>query len=128
MPNHIAPAALLIAALVAGPAVARAANACPAGDLQLDAVIRAVEAAPTCATAFKVAEACAFGSTGDVQTTAIVIQKCESRMTTSQRIAYERAAKACHARHAGKDGSMYRAMAAFCAAEAAVKAAGKAGR
>jgi hypothetical protein len=120
-------ALVLIAPLLVGPR-AHAAEACPAGDLQLDAIMRAVETAPSCATAYKIAEACAFGSTADVQTTSLVIQKCEARMTAAQRTGYEGAAKACHAKYAGKDGTMYRSMAAFCAAGAAVKAAGKAGR
>jgi hypothetical protein len=125
---RLARSALMIAPLVASAPGARAAEACPAGDLQLDAIIRAVETAPSCATAYKIAEACAFGSTADVQTTSVVIQKCEARMTPAQRAGYERAAKACDAKYAGRDGTMYRSMAAFCAAGAAVKAAGKAGR
>lgn len=128
MLSRLACAALFVAPLVASAPAARAAEACPAGDLQLDAIIRAIETAPSCATAYKMAEACAFGSTADVQTTSIVIQKCEARMPQAQRAGYERAAKACHAKFASKDGTMYRSMAAFCAAGAAVKAAGKAGR
>ena len=120
-------AALVLLAPLAAPH-ARAAEACPAGDLQLDAIIRAVETAPSCATAYKIAEACAFGSTADVQTTAIVIQRCEAKIASAQRAGYERTAKACQAKYAKQDGTMYRSMAAFCVAGAAVKAAGKAGR
>lgn len=118
--------ALLLSPLLSA-STGRAADDCPASG-QLDAIVRAVRTAPSCATAYKIAEACAFGSTADVQTTSIVIEKCEARMSAAQRSSYERAAKACHAKHAGQDGTMYRAMAAFCAAGAAVRAAGKAGR
>lgn len=126
MLKRLATAALVVAPLAFG-APAHAADDCPASG-QLDAILRAVETAPSCTTAYKIAEACAFGSTADVQTTSIVITKCEARMTAAQRAGYERAAKACAAKHAGKDGTMYRSMAAFCAAGAAVRAAGKAGR
>jgi len=121
-------AAVLIASLTAPAAPTGAADACPASDLQLEAIVRAVETAPSCATAYKIAEACAFGSSADVQTAAIVIQKCEARMTAAQRAGYERASRACTAKYAGKDGTMYLSMAAFCSAGAAVKAAGHAGR
>lgn len=125
MLSRFALTALLLAAQL--PSV-HAADACPAAELQLAAIIKAVETAPSCVSAYKIAEACAFGSSSDVQTAAIVIEKCEARMTPSQRQGYERASKACFAKYAGRDGTMYQSMAAFCAAGAAVKAAGMAGR
>lgn len=109
-------------------AAAEAAQDCPAGSSQLDAVVKAVEAAPTCAAAYRIMEACAFGSSADVQTGAAVVQKCEGVIPSGRRAAFQRESKACAAKYAKMDGTMYLSMAAFCSAKAAVTAAGREGR
>lgn len=107
---------------------AHAAQDCPAGSSQLDAIVKAVEAAPTCSAAYRIMEACAFGSSADVQTGAAVVQKCEKVMATTRRTAFQRESKACAARYAKMEGTMYISMAAFCSAKAAVAAADREGR
>ena len=111
---------LIVLPLLAIPAAA--APECPASSpLQMDAIVRAISAAPGCQPAFKIMEACAFGSSADVQTGSAVVDKCEPGIAPRFKAAFERARKACVAKYANQDGTMYRSMAAFCVAKAAVK-------
>ena len=80
----------------------------------------AVRKAPTCNAALKVAEACAYGATGDVGLTNIVMEKCEAdfsaKMSKAQRKTYDRAIKHCDDKYKNESGTMYRSFAAFCRA------------
>lgn len=117
--RHLAVASILLP-LLAMPAVA--APECPASSpVQMDAIVRAISGAPGCQPAFKIMEACAFGSSADVQTGSAVVDKCEPAIAPRFRPAFERERKACVAKYASQDGTMYRSMAAFCVAKAAVK-------
>ncbi|MDX2205471.1 MAG: hypothetical protein NW223_22165 [Hyphomicrobiaceae bacterium] len=99
-----------------------AATACPASSpAQLDAVVRAIAGAPGCGAAYQMMEACAFGSSADVQTGAAVVERCAPGIPPRLRSAFEREQSACHARYERLDGTMYRSMAAFCVAKAAVR-------
>ena len=80
----------------------------------------AVRKAPTCKEALKVAEACAYGATGDVGLTNIVLEKCEAdfsaKMSKAQRQRYNHEIKRCDEEYRREEGTMYRSMAAFCRA------------
>jgi hypothetical protein len=118
--------ALGAALLLAAPAWA---EDCPAEDSGWEAREAAVSKAPGCDRALKVAEACAFGATGDTGLTNIVIEKCEAdfsrKMSKAQRQAYDRGIKRCDEKYKHKDGSMYRSAAAFCRAQYARDTAAK---
>lgn len=119
---------LLTLLLLLHPVAVQAAQDCPAASNQLDVVVNAIDASPTCAAAYRIMEACAFGSSADVQTGTAVIRKCETAMAASRRASFQRESKACAAKYARMEGTMYLSMAAFCAAKAAVTAAGHEGR
>lgn len=112
-------AALLLLAAPAG------AKDCPTQDFGWEAREGEVRKAPSCKEALAVAEACAFGATGDVGLTDIVIEKCEAgflgRLGKEQRRAYDGGIKRCSSKYLRKSGSMYRSMEAFCRAELAVR-------
>lgn len=112
---------LAIGVLAVAIAPAAATQQCPASAAQLDTVVRTIRSAPGCEAAYKVMEACAFGSSADVQTGAAVVEICRRDMTEARKASFERESKACAAKYANKDGTMYLSMAAFCAAKAAVK-------
>ncbi len=101
---------------------ALAAPECPASSpAQMEAIVRAISAAPDCQPAYRIMEACAFGSSADVQTGASVVEKCEPGIAPRLKAAFDRERKACIAKYAKQDGTMYRSMASFCVAKAAVK-------
>ncbi len=104
------------------PMNAAAAPQCPASSpAQMDLVVATIEKAEGCAAAYKIMEACAFGSSADVQTGSAVIEKCEAGIAPRLKPAFDKERKACVAKYAKKDGTMYRSMNAFCVAKAAVK-------
>ena len=96
---------LAISALLLLAAPAQATD-CPAEGSGWEGREDAVRKAPTCNVALKVAEACAYGASGDTGLTNIVLEKCEAgfsvRMSKVERRVYDR--------------GMYRSMAAFCRA------------
>ena len=96
------------------------AEDCPAEDSGWEAREAAVRKAPTCEQALKIADACAYGATGDTGLTNIVIEKCEAgfsrKMSKPQRRAYDRGIKHCDEKYRHKEGTMYRSAAAFCRA------------
>lgn len=116
-------AMLLGLALLAPPTgAALAAPSCPAGSpAQMDVIVTSITKAPGCRAAYKLMEACAFGSSADVQTGAAVVEKCEPGIPPRLRSAFERDRAACIARYARQDGTMYQSMAAFCVAKAAMR-------
>jgi hypothetical protein len=83
----------------------------------------ALEKASSCAAAYKLFEACAYGSSIDVQFGATVTEKCEGdflpKLNATQRKAYEREQDACTRKYAKQDGTMYRSFEAFCRAKLA---------
>lgn len=112
--------AFALSCLLASPAFA--APECPASSpAQMDVVLQTITAAPGCQAAYKIMEACAFGSSADVQTGASVVEKCQPGIAPRFRSAFDRERKACIANYAKQDGTMYRSMASFCVAKAAVK-------
>lgn len=88
-----------------------------------DVIADALEKAPTCGTALKLFEACAYGASIDVMFGAIVATKCEtdflSKLGSAQRKTYNREKDACTRKYAKKEGTMYRSFEAFCHAKLA---------
>jgi hypothetical protein len=120
--------ALALALLPLGASGALAAQECPASSpAQMDAIVQAIVAAPGCGPAYRIMEACAFGSSADVQTGAAVVEKCEPGIPPRLKAAFERERAACVAKYAKQDGTIYRSMAAFCVAKAAAEHARQGG-
>ena len=112
--------ALSIAALLVSASAATAA--CPVGDPpQMDAVLKAIKDAKTCPASMQILERCLFGSTADIQTSAAVVEKCAPDVAERYKPALDRETKTCGIKYATKDGTMYRALSAFCVAKAAAK-------
>ena len=109
--------AILAVLLLAAPAQA---TDCPAEGSGWQGREDAVRKAPTCNAALKVAEACAYGASGDTGLTNIVLEKCEAgfsaRMSKAERRVYDRGIKRCDEKYRRQEGTMYRSMAAFCRA------------
>jgi hypothetical protein len=118
---------VLVALILCSPALAE--EECPVG-FDLDAILQAVEAAPSCKDANQIAKACAFGSSGDVQTAGAVQTRCEAdflpTLKRAQARAYRAKIRGCARRYANRSGSMYQSMAAFCASDAAAAASARA--
>jgi hypothetical protein len=114
--------ALAAALLLAAPALAPAAD-CPverSGDMISDAI----EKAPTCESAQKVFDACAYVASIDTQFGAIVTEKCEknflAKLTPAQGKTYQGQKDACSKKYANKEGTMYRSFEAMCISKLAV--------
>jgi hypothetical protein len=88
--------ALAAVLLLVVPAIAQD---CPAEGSGWEGRQDAVRKAPTCNEALKVAESCAYGATGDVGLTTIVMEKCQAvfltKLSKSRRRTYDRAIKHC---------------------------------
>jgi hypothetical protein len=84
----------------------------------IDAIVARVNAAKSCDAAYKIVETCNFGASGDVQTGAAVVEKCETtfstRLAPAQKRAYDRAQARCDRKYAKESGTMYRSFEAFC--------------
>jgi hypothetical protein len=110
--------AIAVLAAVAAPAVA--AEECPS---DLDERIGLLEQAPTCARSLALFERCSYGASGDVALSQPVIKKCEgdflTKLSTSQRQAYDRQQKRCARKYQDQSGTMYRSFEAFCSANLA---------
>lgn len=91
--------------------------------MDLEAEEAKVRAAKTCDEAHKIYSDCLWGSTADIQRGDIVQQKCEAAflatLPAAQAKAYRRKIAACEKKYEKKEGTMYRSMAATCAADAA---------
>ena len=88
--------------------------------IERDAVDNALRQAPSCATAYRLFEACAYGATGDVPLGATVQEKCEAdfvkKLDGAKKSTYRKQVAACDRKYAKESGSMYRSFAAFCRA------------
>jgi hypothetical protein len=108
-----------------------ATEQCPAGSANYDDIIAAISAAPNCARAAQVMNACSFNASGDVGLAQAVEDKCEpvflARLSPAERRRYAAAGARCLGKYAGEEGSMYVSFAATCKAKVAVDYAGKYG-
>ena len=99
------------------------AEDCPAKSTGMDDIIAAVNGAPGCDRAMKVAEACAYGASADVQFGAAVEKKCEGdflgNLKAPRKRAYAREMGVCDRKYRNQSGTMYLSAAAFCRAEVA---------
>jgi hypothetical protein len=99
------------------------AEDCPAKSTGMDDVIAAVNEAPSCDRALKVAEACAYGASGDVQFGAAVEKKCEGdflgKLKARQKRTYAREMGVCDRKYRNQSGTMYLSATAFCRAKVA---------
>ena len=93
------------------------AEDCPAKSTGMDDIIAAVNGA------LKVAEACAYGASADVQFGAAVEKKCEgdflAGLKAPRKQAYPREMGVCDRKYRNQSGTMYLSAAAFCRAEVA---------
>jgi hypothetical protein len=107
--------------LVSAAGVSRAEDCALSRDL--DAMTAAVAAQPSCKTAAKLADDCAFGASGDVALQGAVIKVCEqdflSKLTNYRRASYLADRKSCVGRYSKMQGTLYISMAATCEARIA---------
>jgi hypothetical protein len=115
-------AAGLAVVLALGAAPARAED-CPAKSTQMEDILAALNAAPSCDRAMKIFEACEYGTSGDVQFGAAVMKKCEgdflARLKAARKRAYQRELGVCDRKYRNESGTMYLSFTAFCRAEVA---------
>lgn len=98
------------------PAVPYTAS-CPVDGADAAAIEAAIAAAPSCGLAADVAEACAWGSSIDVQFSAIASEACSGSfadMTEADAALHGSLIEACTALYADEEGTLYRAMTAHC--------------
>jgi hypothetical protein len=102
---------------------------CPAKSTEMDDIVVAIVAAPSCDAAMKVFEACEFGASGDVQLGAAVERKCQgdflSRLKPPQKQAYQREMAVCDRKYRSQSGTMSLSFTAFCRAKVAQRHAQK---
>jgi hypothetical protein len=117
------PVALLLvvgSAFVPRPAFAEAK--CPAGDAPI--FEEDLRATPTCEAAYKLHDACSWGSSGDANLSGVVIEKCEAvflnPLSPSQKRNYQARQQRCSNKYASEDGSLAIAEASLCAEAIAV--------
>ena len=123
------------AILAAGLLVAAApgwADDCPVKSTGMDDIVAAVNDAPNCEQAMRVAEACAYGASADVQFGAAVEKKCEGaflgNLTAQRKRAYGREMGVCDRKYRNKSGTMYLSATAFCRAKVAQRYSQKASK
>ena len=108
------------------------AEDCPAKSTGMDDIVAAVNDAPSCDRAMKVAEACAYGASADVQFGAAVEKKCEGdflgNLKAPQKRAYAREMGVCDRKYRNQSGTMYLSATAFCRAKVAQRYAQKASK
>jgi hypothetical protein len=93
---------------------------CPLADGDAESISGAIEGAGSCYTATGIAEACAYGSSLDVQFVASATAICDrgfGAMTAAHKAAYESLLGQCGAKYENESGTLYRSMAAFCTLE-----------
>ncbi|WP_424361144.1 hypothetical protein [Methylocystis parvus] len=109
-------ALIFLLSLAASPALADC-------DFDLAAEEAKVAAAKDCGEAYKIYEACIWGSTADVQRGAMVQELCEkgfvSKHSGALKKNYERRIGVCERKYQKQEGTMYRSMEAVCAAGSA---------
>ena len=122
--------ALVLAATYCAPSLA-AELECPAKSLAYDDIIAAISAAPDCARADRVMNACRFNASGDVGLAKAVEDKCGptflAKLSRRERRAYAAKGARCLSKYAAEEGTMYVSFAATCKAEVAVDYARKYG-
>jgi hypothetical protein len=124
------PGLAILAVVLSFAAAPARAEDCPAKSSGMDDIVAAVNDAPSCDRAMKVAEACAYGASADVQFGAAVEKKCEGdflgNLKAPRKRAYAREMGACERKYRNESGTMYRSATAFCRAEVAQRYSQKA--
>ena len=124
------PGLAILAVVLSFAAAPARAEDCPAKSSGMDDIVAAVNDAPSCDRAMKVAEACAYGASADVQFGAAVEKKCEAdflgNLKAPRKRAYAREMGACDRKYRNESGTMYRSATAFCRAEVAQRYSQKA--
>jgi hypothetical protein len=117
-PIVLAVLSLAVPANVSAAEDAKKTEACPTSGL--DAIADLIRQAPSCRRAIAVFEICEFGASGDVALGAAATEKCEgdflSKLSVTQKRAYDRGQKLCARKYQNEDGTMYRSFEAFCGA------------
>jgi hypothetical protein len=112
--------AISFVAIAIAPAAA-ATKDCPT--LDGDKILERLDQAPTCADSRALFEACSYGASGDVGLSEVVVRKCEgdflTKLSKSQRHAYDQQHKRCSRKYQNQSGTMYRSFEAFCSANLA---------
>lgn len=112
-------------AMLLAAAPLRAASDCPVESGNLDRVEQSIEAAPTCAVAYRLMNACRRNTSSDVELARIVIAKCERSFVTRGQSArlreYNDERAACAKKYARQQGTMYASFQASCEAGVAAK-------
>lgn len=94
-------------------------SSCPVAG-NADKILAAIEGGGNCRTASGIAEACAYGSSLDVQFVAAATDVCSTgfdAMPTAMRATYDSLVSRCGDKFASESGTLYRSMAAFCTLE-----------
>jgi hypothetical protein len=108
----------VVLSFAAGPAWA---EDCPAKSMQMDDIVVALKAAPSCDRAMEIFTACEFGASGDVALGAVVENKCEGdflgRLKAPQTWTYGNQLARCNYKYRNQSGTMYRSFTAFCRAK-----------
>src|SRR5262249_22199756 len=104
---------------------AHALKECPVSAADRDAVIKAIQQAPTCKASFDILDVCRGNAGGDVELAGLVTERCEKTFlptikATHKRI-YDEAHAACQRKYAKSQGTMYASAQAICEAKAAVR-------
>ena len=111
------PGLAILAVVLSFAAAPARAEDCPAKSSGMDDIVAAVNDAPSCDRAMKVAEACAYGASADVQFGAAVEKKCEGdflgNLKAPRKRAYAREMGACERKYRNESGTMYRSFTAF---------------
>ena len=122
--------ALTFAAALCAPA--RADEPCPAPSRSLDDIVATISAAPDCARAYAVMNACLFTARGDVALAKAVEDVCEprflDRLSSRERRVYASETARCRNRYERQEGSMYVSFAAICEAGVAADYAKRYGK
>jgi hypothetical protein len=111
---------LVLIALVASLSPAFALD-CPVKDHDptfIDRVGQAIKSAKSCGEGAEIAEACAFGASGDTAIAPVAERKCGldfwQKLKPAERQVYNGLQAKCEAKYRDMDGTMYISAAAFC--------------
>ena len=122
----------ILAAVLLFAAAPAWADDCPVKSTGMDDIVAAVNDAPNCEQAMRVAEVCAYGASADVQFGAAVEKKCEGdflgNLTAQRKRAYGREMGVCDRKYRNRFGTMYLSATAFCRAKVAQRYSQKASK
>lgn len=108
----------LAAMLWAGAAWAMDCPVTEHGPDYIDKVNRAIKAAKGCEQGAEIAEACAFGASGDLGIASVAERKCGldfwSKLSAAEKQVYNGLQAKCDAKYKGFDGTMHLSANAFC--------------